>query len=144
MLDVFGGIRGEGLTFNITPYIGFGSLVLINQLNDAQEILLLKFLQGLGDLFVIVLLGPLLAHQALLLRSLFVRRQRAGFAKSLLECLGWVLENNRVRHLILFLLEVEVVDDGSQLRLFGGVEIDANLKLTPTLVGADEGGLREG
>lgn len=49
-----------------------------------------------------------------------------------------------MRHLILFLLEVEVVDDGSQLGLFRGVEIDANLKLTPTLVGADEGGLGEG
>lgn len=141
---LLGGTWREGLTFNITPDIGLRSLILVDQLDDAQKILLLKLLQGLGDLFVVILLGSLLAHETFLLGSVFVRGQRARLAKPLLKCLRRVFKHNRVCHLILFLLEVEVVDDGSQLGLFGSVEIDANLKLTPTLVGANEGGLGEG
>lgn len=140
----FGGTKGGGLTFNVTPDIGFWPLVFVNQLNDAQKILLLELLERLGNLFVVILLSSLLAHEAFLLGSVLVGRQRARLAKPLLECLGRVLEDDGVRHLILVLLEVEVVDDGSQLGLFRGVEVDANLKLTPTFVRADEGGFGKG
>lgn len=136
--------RKGGLTFNITPDVGIRPLVLVDQLNDAQKILFLELLEGLGDLLVVILLGSLLADEALFLRSVFIRGQRTRLAQPLLECLGRVLEDHRVCHLVLFLLKVQVMDDGSQLGFFRGVEIDANLKLTPTLVRADEGGLGEG
>lgn len=62
------------LTFHIASDIRIRALVLVNQLDDAQQILLLELLQGLGNLLVVVLLGALLAHKALLLRPLFVGR----------------------------------------------------------------------
>lgn len=137
-------MQDQQLTFHIASDIRIRTLVLVNQLDDAQQILLLELLQGLGNLLVVVLLGALLAHEALLLGPLFVGRQGSRLTKPLLERLRRVLENDGVRNLVLFLLEVEIVDDGSQLSLLRSVEVDTNLKLTPTLVGADEGGLGEG
>lgn len=62
--------------------------------------------------------------------------QRASLAQTLLEGLGGVLEGDVVDDLILVLTEVQVLDDGGKLRLLGGVAVDAEIELTPTLVRA--------
>ena len=133
-----------GLTFDIASDIRLRRLVLVDQLDDAQHILLLELLKSVGNLLVVVLLGALLAGDALLLGPVLVRRQRARLAQPLLERLRRVLEDHGMRDLVPFLGEVQVVDDGGQLGLFRGVEVDADLKLTPALVGADKGRLCEG
>lgn len=132
------------LTFHIASDIGIRRLVLVDQLDDAQQVLLLKLLERIGNLLVVVLLGALLARDALLLGPVLVGRQRARLAQPLLERLGRVLEDDSMRDLVSLLGKVKVVDDGGQLGLFRGVEVDSNLKFTPALVGANEGRLCEG
>jgi hypothetical protein len=74
---------------------------------------------------------------------IIIRGKRARLSQALLQVLGGVLEHDGVRHIVLVLLEVEVLDDGSQLGLLRGVAIDANLELAPTLILTREGSLGE-
>lgn len=132
------------LTLYITSYVGVWTLVFVDELDNAQQILLLKLLQCFSDLLVVILLGTLLGCEALLLGSMIlVGGKRARLSQALLQVLGGVLEQDGVRHIVLVLLEVEVLDDGSQLGLLRGVAIDADLELAPTLVLTREGSLGE-
>lgn len=45
--------------------------------------------------------------------------------------------------LVLGLEKVEIVDDGGEFGLFGGVAVDGDFELTPTLIGAGEWRLGE-
>lgn len=49
-----------------------------------------------------------------------------------------------MRGFVVRLEEVEVVNDGRQLGLFGRVAVDGDFEFTPTFVGADEGRFSEG
>lgn len=133
------------LTLYITSYVGVWTLVFVDELDNAQQIFLLKLLQCFSDLLVVVLLSTLLGRESLLLGSMIViRGKRARLSQALLQVLGGVLEHDGVRHIVLVLLEVEVLDDGGQLGLLRGVAIDANLELAPTLILTREGSLGEG
>lgn len=134
------------LTFHVTPNVRVGALVLVDQLDHAQQVVLLELLQRLGNLLVVELLRTtLLGGKALLLTGpVLVGGQGARLAQALLQGLRRVLEGDGVGGLVLGLLEVEVVQDGRQLRLLGGVALDADLELAPTLVGAGKWGLGEG
>jgi hypothetical protein len=132
------------LTLHVAPDVRVGAFVLVDELDHAQQILLLELLESFGDLLVVELLRALLGGDALLLGPILVGGQGAGLAESLLQCLGRVLENYRVCGFVLGLQEVEVLDDWCRFGLLRRVAIDADFEFTPTLVGADEWRLEEG
>lgn len=103
--------RDWKLTLNITSYVGVWPLVFIDNLNNTEQILLLKLLQGFGNLLVVVVFGALFSGNALLLGAIVVGGERTSFAQALLQTLGWILESDGMRLIVLFLVEVEVVDN---------------------------------
>src|SRR5690349_1726056 len=77
-------LMGE-LTFDITSNVRVWSLVFVDNLNHAQQILLLELLQGLCNLLVVVLLGALLGRNSLLLGPVVViGGKRTSFTQALL------------------------------------------------------------
>lgn len=137
--------KGKRLTFHITPNVSVRPLVLVDQLDHAEQILLLQLLQRLRDLLVIVLLLRALAATStdrgslLLAGPVLIGGQGSCLAQPLLERLRGVLEGDGVCALVPGLREVEVVHDGLELGLLRGVAVDADLELTPALVAAVEG-----
>lgn len=77
-------LAGE-LTFDVTSYVRVWSLVFVDNLNHAQQILLLELLQGLCNLLIVVLLGALLGRKSLLLGPVvFIGGKGTRFTQPLL------------------------------------------------------------
>lgn len=103
--------RDWKLTLNITSYVGVWPLVFIDDLNNTEQILLLELLQGFGNLLVVVVFGLLSSKTLLLGTVIVVGGERTSFAQTLLQILGWVLESDSMRLIVLFLVEVKIVDN---------------------------------
>lgn len=103
--------RDWKLTLNITSYVGVWPLVFIDDLNNAEQILLLELLQGFGNLLVVVVFGLLSSKTLLLGTVIVVGGERTSFAQTLLQILGWVLESDSMCLIVLFLVEVKIVDN---------------------------------
>lgn len=86
----------------------------------------------------------LAGEAALLLGAVLVCGERPRLAQALLQGLRGVLEDDGVGGLVLGLEKVEVVDDGGELGLFGGVAVDGDFEFTPAFVGASERRLGKG
>ena len=60
-----------------------------------------------------------------------------------MQVLRGILEGDGMRHLVLVLGKVEILNDGGQLCLFGGVAVNADFEFTPTFIFTEERSFRE-